>query len=580
LRTEGFATLVEEVALKSAEHAAVADAARHAASLGERIPLEIGLSALTRPEERLLAEAERAGALLLAPAEDGDRLALTRTGRLRLVGAGETAPGNAYLLGVVGWPQSRPDGLAAELSLLAEQDAVEAELIKAWLVESPRERVDSMIDRIRFSLLHMAPVLVYTGTGCYTNLGKESNMVGKSVRPDSPRCLLNALSAAPVADWDPQDACFLACLHALITSGPPVRAEEFSGTQLRPDRLAEFLGRRIASYRVAEPDTTGLSEGERLHVLAQVSASGRVATMNAGVQPYRVIQGLNLNKQEHLSYEPMTLADVPAAIVETFALLLGCPVPTDFAGLSTACADKMPDLHQLGEDGFSSRFEQVLHELVLVATEATGSDVGMSRGPRRIGELIRLVGQDSMEPVNWTTNAFYCCVTPSQAFTELFASVPEQLPQVLRAISARMRYNGWHYLPHTIGVHKRSGERDWFFAPTMSDVTDWSDQHHTGHVASGVRYAIRVPFGVRFAGTHRPGMHDFRLMRAAGEPYTPTDLRTAIAVGELLRRLYQAHADMLAGGRADLDILDFDNPWYQARYDRQPVIDTKEEAHV
>jgi hypothetical protein len=227
----------------------------------------------------------------------------------------------------------------------------------------------------------------------------------------------------------------------------------------------------------------------------------------------------------------------------------------------------MADLHKPGENGFTSCLEMVLHELVQVATEATKSDVGMSRGPRRIGELIQAVCSHTTNPADWTTNAFYCCVTPSQAFTELFTDVPEELPQAIRAMSARMRYNGWHYLPHTIGMHEGSGDRDWFFAPAMADVTDWSDQHHTGHVASAVRHAIRVPFGVAIAGADRPGMHDFRLMRAAGEPFTLSDLRAAVAVGELLRCLYQAHAYRLARAGADvLDIVDFGNQWYQTRY--------------
>ena len=144
-----------------------------------------------------------------------------------------------------------------------------------------------------------------------------------------------------------------------------------------------------------------------------------------------------------------------------------------------------------------------------------------------------------------------------------------------------MRYNGWHYLPHSSGMHHRAAERDWFFAPTMSDVTDWSDQHHTGHVAHGVRYAIRVPFGIELAGANRPGVHDFRLMRAwGGEPYTIADLRSAIAIGELLRVFYQAHADHLASGAPALDVVDFDNSWYQSRYNDLTELILKEETHV
>ena len=559
----------------------MAEAARYAASLGQRIPVPIGLAALTRPEEHLLAVAEEAGAVLAAYRDDEDRLVLTRTGRLRMLSAGQQTPDDVHLLGAVDWLAGRPAELSAQLTALAERDAAEAEAIKSWLAALPIERIAAMIEQVRFSLQHMAPVLLYTGDGCYTNLGKGSNLVGRSLRTDSPRCLLNALSATPLRQWAAQDACFLACLHALITSGPPVRAEEFSGTQLRPDRLTTFLRQRIASYGASEPDVAGLANGERLSVLARASAAGRAAALAAGTRPYRVIQGLNLNKQEQLTETPVTLADVPPAVVKKFAVLLRCPIPADFAAVRTACAQKMTDLHQPGANGFTSYFEQVLHELVHVATDATASDVGMSRGPRWMGELLRAVREHRMDPVAWTTSAFYCCVTPSQAFIELFTDVPEQLPQVIRAISARMRYNGWHYLPHTIGAHQRSGDRDWFFAPTMADVTDWSDQHHTGHVANSVRHAIRVPFGVVVDGSDRPGMHDFRLMRAAGEPYTLSDLRAGMAIGELLRGLYQAHVDRLAqlGAPTALDIVDFDNQWYQARYGRAHVA-TKERAHV
>ncbi|WP_211768089.1 hypothetical protein [Kutzneria sp. CA-103260] len=570
LRSEGFSALVEAVAVEAACRTSVADAAEHAASLGGRLPIGIGLRALTRAEEKLLDAARSAGATLGSEADRGDRLALTTTGRLRLL-TGDQEAGDAHPIGVVRWTE-RPAGLDDELARLSEEDRAEAAELKSWLISLPAERVTAMIERVRLSLLHMAPVLLYTGPNCYTNLGKASNLVGKSLRAESPRCVLTSLQAKGIAEWDVFDAAFLAAVHALIVSGPAVRAEEFSGTQLRSDRLLAFLRNKVAGYGVDEPAIDGLPVGEALHVLADASAQGRVTAMTAGVRPYRMIQGLNLNKQELLAHDPVTAADIPEAVLRTLALELDCPTPKDFAELLAACERAMPALHGPGTDGFTTRFEQVLHELVLVATEATASDVGMSRGPRRVGELAATVAADSTEALSWTTNAFYCCVTPSVGFTDQFAQAMAELPQVLRAISARMRYNGWHYLPHTIGVHERAGDRDWFFAPTMADVTDWSDQHHTGHVANGVRYAIRVPFGVDMAGEFRPGMHDFRLMRAFGEPYTMADLRAATAVGEVLRRLYQARVDSFAAGQADPCVTDFDNPWYQARYTSEPAI--------
>ncbi|HEX2416885.1 MAG TPA: hypothetical protein VHJ83_02000, partial [Micromonosporaceae bacterium] len=275
---------------------------------------------------------------------------------------------------------------------------------------------------------------------------------------------------------------------------------------------------------------------------------------------------LNLHKREHLSDIPLTLREVPAVVTEEFALAVGCPAPTTFDELRAACETVMPELHQPGPEGFSSRLEELLHRLVLVATEAAESDVGMSRGPRRIGELIRLIAQDSPEPVNWSTNAYFCCVTPSRGFVGKLADAPGELVKAIRAMSARMRYNCWHFLPQGIGMHDRGGDRDWFFAPGMPDMTAWSDQHHTGHIATGVRHAIRVSFPVELLGVTRPGLYDFRVMRHAGEAYTIPELRQAIAVGEFLRRIYQAHADLLASGAPDLDIQDFDNRWYQTTY--------------
>ncbi|MDU0291037.1 hypothetical protein [Saccharothrix longispora] len=565
LRAEGFIDLATAVAKVAATKGNTGDAALTAATLDGRLPAGIGLAALTRPEERLLAAGRDAP---LAAEGPGYRLALTRTGRL-VIGAG--VPDDALPVGVA-------DIAVDPAEVRALQDVEDAEFadVAGWLAGLPHERVVAMVERIRQSLLHMAPVLLYTGDRCYTNLGR-GNLVGKSTRVDSPNCVLGRLLGVPVAEWDHRDATFVACLHALLVSGPPVRAEEFSGTQLRPDRLEAFLRQRIASYGAAGPDTAGLPAGERLHVLAEACAAGRAAAVAAGVRPYRLIQGLNLNKQEHLTTTPVTVADVPAQVLETFALLVESPVPGDFEDVARACAAAAPGLREAGEDGFTSRFEQVLHELVQAATGATGSDVGMSRGPRRPHELARLVAAgEAATAVGWTTNAFYCCVTPSTGFVDRFARAPEQLPQVLRAISARMRYNGWHYLPHTIGVHAGAGDRDWFYAPTMSDVTDWSDQHHTGHVANGVRYAIRVPFGIDLAGAHRPGLHDFRLMRTDGVPYTEADLRASVAIGELLRALYQASA----AHPVELAVTDFDNPWYQARYDSAALIDTKEDVHV
>ncbi|WP_338783268.1 hypothetical protein [Streptomyces sp. DG1A-41] len=51
---------------------------------------------------------------------------------------------------------------------------------------------------------------------------------------------------------------------------------------------------------------------------------------------------------------------------------------------------------------------------------------------------------------------------------------------MVRAIAARMRWNGWHFMPHAAGVTDDASlaERDWFFAPSMPDMTEWTSHHH------------------------------------------------------------------------------------------------------
>ena len=581
LRTDGFAALVTTAANEMTNCPTLAAAIRHAASLGGRAPTSIGLAALTTAEQHHLAEAERAAATLRPqpPAQsagpsdtDHDRIALTGAGRLRLLRRREPCPPGIHLVGAVHWPAGRPAELDVELDRLDACDAAERSAIRAWLAMLEPTRVNAMIDRIRHALQHMAPVLLHVGQACYTNLGRHSNLVGKSVRADSPRCVLNALTTTPVTNWSDLDATFLTCVHALISSGPPVRAEEFSGTQLSPGRVEAFLYDRLRAYGAEPPPATEPSTdrsaptGERLGRLATACARARARALARGARPYRVIHALSLNKREIITDRPVTIADVPRPVLEAFASELSAPVPNTLDAVRELCQRTMPALLEPGGPGFSSRFEEVLNELLRAATEATGSDAGMSRGPRRPGHLADLIARGDSEPVSWPLDEYACCVTPSTGFVKRFAEQPQELSRVLRAISTRMRFNCWHYAPDTFGMTHAAEGRDWFFTPGMADVTAWSDQHHTGHVAHGVRYAIRVPFGVVLAGAERSGSHDFRLMRVDGDPYTEEDLHQAMAIAEVLRRYHQAGADHGEPGN-ELVIRDFSNTWYSTTYD-------------
>ncbi|MET8535787.1 hypothetical protein ABZV67_28795 [Streptomyces sp. NPDC005065] len=566
---------METVAEEAAQERAVGRAVRHLATIGERLAPEIALGALRSSEKLVLEAVNSALATVDRPAADhtdGYRFGHTKTGKACILRPGEESGAEMRPVAGIRWPAGVPAGLDAECVRLAARETAEVESCLDWLGEQGEEHAAGLVSHLRFLFRHVGPIRVYIGNSCYTNLGRAGNLVGKSVGADSDRCRMQVLSGTPLDEWSAIDACFVVCMSALISSGTPSRTEEFSGTQLLPGRLTEFLEGRVRAYGGKVPEASaGGSPVGRLFELADLARDLRVRKLASGAVVYRTVQSMTINKKEHFFDTPVTGADVPEEFIETVAGL----IPSAEAGIRAGGLevdwqavlerDQPPE-----EPGFSSRFEEVLHRLVAAAAAGTGSDVSMSRGPRDVLRLSRLLAEGSIEPGHWKTSEYYCCVVPSDGFRRRLteAGAAEEVPQVVRAIAARMRWNGWHFMPHAAGATDDTSftERDWFFAPSMPDMTEWTSHHHQGHVANGVRHAIRVPFGITLAGAHRPGVHDLRLMRSEGDTYGLPELRAAVAMGEILRGLYQEHALRLEKREEPFVLDDFGNVWYQERY--------------
>jgi hypothetical protein len=577
LRTEGFDKLLETVASEAAAHTAAGQAVRHLATIGERLAPEVALGAL-RQSERHLLDAVEAARATVAPAAvdrdhvDGHRFGQLKAGKVCILGPGRPGGPDLRIVARIDWPDGVPEGLDAECARQAEREAAEIESCLLWLRDEGDEHAAELVGRLRVLFRHVGPIRLYIGDSCFTNLGREGNLVGKSVGAESDRCRMKVLSETPLSEWSAADACFVVCMSALISSGTPSRTEEFSGTQLIPSRLTAFLEGRILAYGEEVPGVAeSVSPVARLFELADLARESRTRKLDSGAVVYRTVQSMTINKKEHFFATPVTGADVPEAFLDTLSGFL--PSAPDAVRRGALEVDWQPLLDgepEPAQPGFGSRFEEVLHQLVGAAGAATASDVSMSRGPRDTLRLSLLLAEGSAEPGHWKTSEYYCCVVPGEDFRRRLtdAGAAAEVPQVVRAIAARMRWNGWHFMPHAAGVADDAGfaERDWFFAPSMPDMTEWTSHHHQGHVANGVRHAIRVPFGITLAGAHRPGVHDLRLMRSEGDVYGPRELRAAIAMGEILRGLYQDRALRLEKRGETAVVGDFTNAWYQHRY--------------
>lgn len=526
-----------------------------------RLAENIGYRSLTAAEAAVVDAAREHDALLDPDAGSGDLLVITATGRLRVLPGAPAVPADGQPLGAIVWPGGRPAGVDQRWREERARAAAVHRDLHTWLTGRPAAEAREQVERIAYAVTHMAPLLLYVDDATYTNLGRFGALPGSSVRYGSDRCQLTALLATPVAEWSTVDATFVVCLAALLWSGPPVRAEEFNGVQLVPAALEDFLRGRIADYRARSPRRrAGEPLGAWLPRLGAACGAARRTAVAAGDEFYRTINGLTLHKRESV-LAPVALADVPRPVLALLSERTGRRLTrhSDQRWVSTVLRAFAGEIvAEPAPPGFRTAYAEFLHRLLVGIAESTGSDVAMGRGPRSLDRLRDL--PDAVPgPLRLRTGDFYCCVVASGAFAEEFADDRPGLVRALSAYSARMRFNTWHYLPHSLALQDREpGRDDWYFAPVMPDLTVWSDQHHTGHVQFGVRYAIRVPLGIDFAGAYRPGLYDLRLLRCSGEPFAAASLRTAVAVGRLLGALHQEMAPH------DVGIDDFDNDWYRA----------------
>ena len=211
----------------------------------------------------------------------------------------------------------------------------------------------------------------------------------------------------------------------------------------------------------------------------------------------------------------------------------------------------------------------------LSGTEATNSDVGMSRGPRKISALSS-DQQEQTRPL--IGNQRVLLLSHPAAISCGDSPKPDRTPQALRAISARIRCNEWHYLPHGSGMHHRAAERDWFFAPTMSDA----DRLVRPAPPATSRTGCATPSACPASSSRGESSRSARLPTDAGLGWRGLYDRGP-AQRDRHRRatagLLPGHADHLASGAPALDVVDFDNSWYQARYNDPTKLILKEEAH-
>jgi hypothetical protein len=369
------------------------------------------------------------------------------------------------------------------------------------------------------------------------------------------------------------------CLHLLLRSGSYTRLEELNSTQLSRAALAQFFAEKRAFYaqECACPPEAGFDAAP---LREQAAILARLREVIAGRQRFiRLISATHLRKREGaLPLPPSAPYDVAAPITRSanvLATLQRCVPP----GTCVKTLFRPENFeHLLGKAllsegeraSFESGLEYLIDRVVAEAVRSTNSDIGMTRGTRDYRRFVEaLRSREAALVSGWTQAEYFCHVVPSPPLAKKLPL--KALHMTLNAISARMRFNSWHYAPSYFAAAEVPAARGWFTAPRMADIADDSDQHHAGHVHAAVRYSIRSPLPVRAGNDVLPGFIDLRVMRQTGEPYTREDLVTAIAYTEVLQFLYQHLMNHLLerGGRF---VFSFgDKKWFDRMYPVYPA---------
>lgn len=425
-------------------------------------------------------------------------------------------------------------------------------------------------DRLDKAVKNMAPLIFYIGDECFSNFYN----VGKGEAPweyEIQKALAILKQEQSGASLEIRTMAF--CLDLLLRSGTYTRAEEMNSCQLNMETLkAHFLGVFDRYQHISAKDCITRSDFAALP--PQEQASG-LASLRSGRQKLGVfvrdINGLNLIKKERYfknDVEDQYLAQTEreANAKRLVERLVSEHLGQDFEWKEDTILYLISGNGSLFDpDPFDSGVEYLIDLIIKGAIQETASDVGMSRGTRDFFKFTQVwLRQDTIEACEWTRAEYYCHAVASPALLNALPS--KKINVLINAVSARMRYNTWHYAPSYFNVYEIPESRGWFHAPRMADIAEWSDHHHAGHVHAAVRHSIRSPKHIRIKGEILPGLTDLRLLRQSGRRYTLSDLATAIQYTDALGFVCQQLADVVADGKSHFEFKFGSKAWIDAYY--------------
>lgn len=568
----GFQFILDDIVARLQRGASLREAVDDILTLGRHTDLQLGLESLT-PLQAALYELAPGLPLQARPASDEDAgggmpcaLGVWSYGRLWLSGTAPDDP-ECRLIGHVVVPQALSAAISARAAeprlALRSKDAE----MDAFFAECDDETLRARLFEVHEAVDHTDPMLLYIGDRTITNFGKYNNLQARN-GADLPHCFFSRVAHMRLAEWTEEERILVFCLFWVRAAG--CRGEEFNARQLSPATLDTYLEQRLRDYRERVPrlvcDTPSSIAGK-----ARLLARYRGETASE-LLTYRWVNGLTFYKEERLVERKAMRADVRTMPDELRRHLADtCGIDPDahdsLDQLFATCVSRMAATDFACDEPGMHAFEKLLQVIVDSAINATGSDVGLTRGFRDMLRWQQAFAAESYEEIcAWTPGEHYCAVFPSKALLARMRHKPDLLIKVLYACSGRMQFNSWHYTPGHCPRASVPADRHFYLPPRMPDTAIWSDQHHAGHVHAQVRNTIRCPQPILMNGRLYAGLVDLRLFRQSGHAYTDEELFLALRYSEYVRAACQAFADQQLQSRRAVPVTAFGKEWFREHF--------------
>lgn len=451
-----------------------------------------------------------------------------------------------------------------------EETRLREEMNNYWELLSQAEQ-HMLFSNVKKMITHIDPITIYVDQQTFSLFGKYNNLLGD--RNSGSEHLFSSDGSVDETKLGESEKVFLYAMNLLHEAG--FRSEEFNGLQLNLTNLGRYFNERLGYYQSFGIDKL---QGEGVELDGLFNKALRLKqlkqSMQNNFQTYREINGLNFNKREFL----YSKAELNNDELKTFQLIKTLLISrTDnkeyfnqFNNSYDLFYAWLQDIEIESTELFD--YEELLNEIVALATEYVNADIGMSRGIRDISKIKDITEEriSAVEVSEWPVTEFYCCVVPSKKMKDMFKGHPKNLLfTIVNAIAQRMDYNSWHYMPGHFPHDSIPLKRDYYLPPRMPDTAEWSNLHHAGHVLANVLYSIRSPKEIVCKDRAFYGLCDLRFMRQSGEPFREETLAAAIGFTGHIRALNQALLDYLINKKTSIRIQAFNKQWYQERYKEQ-----------